>query len=314
MFSSLTTKLALKKAGLPLDFNNNNKKDGSIPGLDELDASASPWPPAWMSVKKLPLTAQAWLSPAPPPVPVAPACPQPGTLAPLDRGRKLEFGGGRPVVVLFLRCVGCAFAQKSFLALRALATKNQGSLRCVAVSHASAAATRKWIDLLGGSWSVEVLIDEDRSVYAAWGLGLGSVWYVLNPETQVQGWREKGWLGVRVADAVQRSGAATAASSSLTTAPKAAGKGRGGRGRGGKGGRGDGGRLGRGGWAEEEEEKEEDHDDDDDDLGPSTVMGNKWQQAGLFAIDGRGTVVWGAKALRADDVMDLDAAAAVLGF
>ncbi|KAI5924506.1 hypothetical protein F4810DRAFT_127300 [Camillea tinctor] len=300
MFSTLTTKLALKKVGLPsdtLDFSSN-RKDGSIPGLDDLDSSsASPapaWPPAWMSTKKLPLTAQAWLSPAPPPVPVAAQCPQPGDVAPLDRGRKLEFGGGRPVIVLFLRCVGCAFAQKSFLALRALATKNQGSLRCIAVSHASAAATRKWIDILGGSWSVEILIDEDRSVYAAWGLGLGSVWYMFNPTTQAQAWREKGWLGVRVADAIQRAGTATAASGSLTTAPARKGRNAGG----------EDGRRGEGGKGEEEEE----------DAGPSTVMGNKWQQAGLFAIDGRGTVVWGAKALRADDVMDLDAAAAVLGF
>ncbi|KAI1488576.1 hypothetical protein F5X96DRAFT_68886 [Biscogniauxia mediterranea] len=321
MFSTLTTKLALKKVGLPSDFSSSSftsssssssssgKKDGSIPGLDDLrdenSSSALPaWPPAWMSVKKLPLTAQAWLTPAPPPVPVAPACPAPGHAAPVDRGRKLKLdvggvgggGGGRPVIVLFLRCVGCAFAQKSFLALRALATKNQGRLRCIAVSHSSAAATRKWIDLLGGAWSVEILIDDDRSVYAAWGLGLGSVWYVLNPATQVQGWREKkeGWLGVRVADAVQQQ--QSTSSSSLTTAPPRrtnTGSGKGGR---------------RGQGAQDDEE------DDGEDVGPSTVMGNKWQQAGLFAVDGQGTVVWGAKALRADDVMDLDAAAAALGF
>ncbi|KAI1634754.1 hypothetical protein F4809DRAFT_643167 [Biscogniauxia mediterranea] len=307
MFSTLTTKLALKKIGLPSDFSSSSpssssssgKKDGSIPGLDDLlllrqdadknssssSAPASAWPPAWMSVRKLPLTAQAWLSPAPPPVPVAPACPRPGDAAPPDRGRKLE----------------------SFLALRALATKNQGRLRCVAVSHSSAAATRKWIDLLGGAWSVEVLIDDDRSVYAAWGLGLGGVWHVLHPATQVQGWREKGWLGARVADAVvvqqQRS---ASASSSLTTAPSPPRPRRADTGSGsGMGSRGKGGRRGLG---------DEEDDGEDDDLGPSTVMGNKWQQAGLFAVDGRGTVVWGAKALRADDVMDLDAAAAALGF
>lgn len=47
--------------------------------------------------------------------------------------------------------------------------------------------------------------------------------------------------------------------------------------------------------------------------GPSTVLGNKWQQAGAWAIDGRGTVVWGGKALRADDLMDLDQGAKILG-
>lgn len=41
-------------------------------------------------------------------------------------------------------------------------------------------------------------------------------------------------------------------------------------------------------------------------------MGNKWQQSGAFAIDGLGTVVWGRKAVRADDVLDLDEAVSAL--
>ena len=44
---------------------------------------------------------------APPPVPVAAESPKVGDLAPLDRDRKIEFGGGRRVLVVFLRCVGC---------------------------------------------------------------------------------------------------------------------------------------------------------------------------------------------------------------
>ncbi|KAI1779234.1 hypothetical protein F4818DRAFT_243450 [Hypoxylon cercidicola] len=287
MFASLTTKLAMRKAGLSsdtFDFSSKSSSkpnNGSVPGLDELEESNSSWP-AWMSTKKLPLTAQAWLSPVPPPVPVA-ECPKPGDLAPLDRDRQLTFGEGKPVVVLFLRCVGCAFAQKSFLALRELAIKNQGRLTCVAVSHSSKEATRKWVDLLGGAWNVEVVIDEERAVYAAWGLGLGNIWYMFNPTTQIQGWKEKGWLGIRVANSVQQTGslrqgaapagAASAKVASVGATPPA-------------------------GASE----------------GPSTVMGNKWQQSGLFAVDGRGTVVWAAKALRADDVMDMNAAAAALGF
>ncbi|KAI1154401.1 hypothetical protein F4825DRAFT_187182 [Nemania diffusa] len=300
MFASLTTKLAMRKAGLSsdtFDFSPKPTKDSRVPALDEAeDSNGAGWP-AWMSTKKLPLTAQAWLSPVPPPVPVAAECPKPGDLAPLDRDRQLEFGGGRPVIVLFLRCVGCAFAQKSFLALRALANRKQGSLRCIAVSHSSAAATRKWMDMLGGSWNVEVVIDEDRAIYAAWGLGLGSVWYMFNPTTQVQGWKEKGWLGIKVANTIQRTGEVdrlTARKSDLGV--KRTGTGSSTR------------SQGRGGARDIEAESEADAS------GPSTVMGNKWQQAGLFAIDGRGTVTWAAKALRADDVMDLDAAAAVLGF
>ncbi|KAI5867486.1 hypothetical protein GGS23DRAFT_179893 [Durotheca rogersii] len=297
MFSNFTTKLALKKAGLPsdaLDFASTSKSssksstNGSLPGLDELQGSNSSsggWP-AWTYKKNLPLTAQAWLSPAPAAVAVAAECPKPGDLAPLDRDRQLSFGGGVPVIVLFLRCVGCAFAQKSFLALRALATKNQGRLRCIAVSHSSREATQRWVDLLGGAWAVEIVIDEDRAVYAAWGLGLGSLWHVLNPTTQIQAWREKGWLGVRVADSLQRTGALKKPPPPTTAKGKA----------------------GAGGAAAAE------GGGDATENAPLTVLGNKWQQAGLFAVDGRGTVIWAAKALRADDVMDLDAAAAALGF
>jgi hypothetical protein len=200
MLSSFTTKLALRKVGIKsdtFDFSSKPAKstNGSQPGLDD-EESSSGWP-AWMSPKKLPLTAQAWLAPVPPPIPVA-ECPKIGDLAPLDRDRQLTFGGGRRVVVLFMRCVGCAckrslfachlrdqhitnthrhpVAQKSFLALRTLANKHQGTMTCIAVSHSSKEATRKWLDLLGGAWNVEVVIDEDRALYAAWGLGLGSVW------------------------------------------------------------------------------------------------------------------------------------------
>ncbi|KAI8951844.1 hypothetical protein F4801DRAFT_578162 [Xylaria longipes] len=307
MFSNLTTKLAMKKAGLSseaFDFSKSSSspvKNGSAGTPDDVDVSNGSGWAAWLSTKKLPLTAQAWLSPVPPPVPVAAECPKPGDLAPLDRDRQLSFGPGRPVIVLFLRCVGCAFAQKSFLALRTLASKKQGSLRCVAVSHSSAAATRRWMDMLGGAWNVEVVIDEGRAIYAAWGLGLGSVWYMFNPTTQVQGWKEKGWLGIKVADAIQRTGeadrlAAAAAAGTNDSGVKRTNTGLGTR------------SHGRSGVRETEAESEAGT------LGPSTMMGNKWQQAGLFAIDGRGTVIWAAKAVRADDVMDMDAAAAILGF
>jgi hypothetical protein len=131
MFTSLTTKLAMRKLGLNSDVlssfspptasdpppNNKARKltksappAGTVPGLEDEaldDASTSKWP-AWMTVKSLPLTVQPWLAPPPPPIPVAAECPKPGDLAPLDRDRKLAFGGGRKVLVVFLRCVGCA--------------------------------------------------------------------------------------------------------------------------------------------------------------------------------------------------------------
>lgn len=119
MFNGLATKLAMKKMGIPknaLDMSaltggsstEPNKLKKNPPGEEDADAAnANGWP-KWMTVKSLPLTAQAWLNPPPPPVPVAAECPKVGDLAPLDRDRKIEFGGGRRVLVVFLRCVGCA--------------------------------------------------------------------------------------------------------------------------------------------------------------------------------------------------------------
>lgn len=112
--------------------------------------------------------------------------------------------------------------------------------------------------MLGGAWNVQVIIDEDRALYAAWGLGLATVWEYFNPTTQGAAWREKGWLGSRVAGSVGRGG------------------GREGEG----GGRGGGGGMGAG-------------------------MGNKWQLGGAWAVDGKGVVVWGARAERPDEVVDL---------
>ncbi|KJR86152.1 uncharacterized protein SPSK_02604 [Sporothrix schenckii 1099-18] len=334
MFSSLTTKLAMKKMGISSDtFNlslpdmsgggaaadsdakagaNKLKKTrtgplppGTVPGLDDDDldgngrgggsSGGKQWP-AWMSVKALPLTVQPWLTPPPAPIPVATACPKKGDAAPLDRDRKLTVGGGaKPVVVVFLRCVGCAFAQKTFLNLRTLANRYAGQLTCIAVSHSSLAATQKWLDLLGGAWNVQVVIDEDRAVYAAWGLGLGSVWYVLNPSTQIQGWKETGWLGQTVAGYMEKrqpgkSGGAGAGAgadkknggASEAAPPPLAG-------------------TGGSGVVDAVSD------------GPATIMGNKWQQAGAFAVNSRGIVMFGQKALRADDVLDLDQAIASLG-
>ena len=169
-------------------------------------------------------------------------------------------------------------AQKTFLNLRALANKYNGALDCVAVSHSSEQATKKWIDLLGGAWNVRIVIDEDRALYAAWGLGLGNMWYVFNPSTQVQGWKEKGWLGDKVAGAIQKNGGASPAYQS---------------------------RQGNAGPQQQQQEEE-----DDDTV--NTTLGNKWQEAGSFAVDGRGTVIWGGKALKADDVMDLEEGAKLL--
>jgi len=294
MLANLTAQLALKKVGLSsdsLDFSylsgpsdqsrrrepNRQRKRAPQGYEDDYDDGGgggwSSWVPS-LSVKSLPLTVHPWLNPKPPPVAVG-RVPSVGSPAPADRDGKLRFGRQRTLVV-FLRCAGCAFAQKTFLALRSIANRHVGTIRCIAVSHSSAHATKKWIDFMGGAWDVEVVIDEDRAVYAAWGLGLGNIMYLFHPAAQVQGWKEKGWLGDEVAAAVNRTGGVTMRERGAYS------------------------RAG----------NNDDDDDDEDDY--SGIMGNKWQEAGAFAVDGKGTVVWGGKATRSDDMMNLEEGARIL--
>lgn len=38
---------------------------------------------------------------------------------------------------------------------------------------------------MGGAWAVQVVIDQEREVYAAWGLGTSTTYHLLNPWTQI---------------------------------------------------------------------------------------------------------------------------------
>ena len=116
MFSSLTTKLALKKAGLPTDLLNfsgplttstspTKLRKNQPDNIDQDDGNGG-WT-NWMSVKSLPLTAQAWLSPPPPPVAIG-RVPGIGDKAPVDKSGKIMFGEKKRILLVFLRCVGCA--------------------------------------------------------------------------------------------------------------------------------------------------------------------------------------------------------------
>lgn len=309
--SNLTTKLALKKLGIPSNafdnisnpFAGNNKNssksrptDGSNPGLDETDdkEDGKNWP-AWMQIKNLPLTVQPWLTPAPPPVPVAEP-PKVGDLAPLDREGRLVLGQGKRTLVVFLRCVGCAFAKQTFLALRTLSNRYAGVLHCIAVSHSSPAATSKWLDMLGGAWNISIVIDEKRELYAAWGLRTSSAWYVLNPATQVASWKAQGWMGERVATAVKKGDEVDKKAREIRARRAAAAAGK------------------KKNKTKAQGEGDEKDGADGDEEGPVTTMGNKWQQAGSWATDQRGTIIWGGPAKSADDVMDLDAGVRALGF
>ncbi|KAK0737392.1 hypothetical protein B0T21DRAFT_383375 [Apiosordaria backusii] len=225
MFSGLAQKAALKKIGLPSDtfsqisnaFNGDtsprpppNKLKKSPPtNNNPNDTSNNDNSKSWFSVSSLPLTVQPWFSPPPPPIPVS-TPPKIGDLAPTDPDRVLSSqlgssGGNRKTIVVFLRCVGCAFAQQTFTDLRALSLQHR-DLSFIAISHSSPAATEKWISLIGGKGSnIKLVYDPSRKIYASWGLGTGGWGYVLNVGTQVNGFKTKGWLGGKVAESVERT-------------------------------------------------------------------------------------------------------------
>jgi len=114
----------------------------------------------------------------PPAKEVAPA-PKVGDTAPSSA--KLSFPRPKPTFIVFLRYCGDPFAEKIFKRLAALSDAHRG-LCCVAISHASQAVTDAWVAQVGGAWETEVIVDEERDLYAAWGLGLSNTWHVYNPK------------------------------------------------------------------------------------------------------------------------------------
>lgn len=55
----------------------------------------------------------------------------------------------------------------------------------MAVSHSNNEHTTKWRRDIGGQdpSNLEIIVDEHRETYAAWGLGVASFWHVLNPQS-----------------------------------------------------------------------------------------------------------------------------------
>lgn len=81
---------------------------------------------------------------------------------------------GRAAVVAFLRHTGCPFAEATLRAMRDAAA-DDGRVQWLAVSHAPPDATDRWCRNLGGSGGVQLVSDQSRRSYAAWGLGQTSI-------------------------------------------------------------------------------------------------------------------------------------------
>ncbi|KAH8727838.1 hypothetical protein GQ44DRAFT_610808 [Phaeosphaeriaceae sp. PMI808] len=122
----------------------------------------------------------SWMSP---PTVVLGTMPAVGQKAPTTSKLSLPEQTGRPAIVSFLRHCGCPFAEKTFLGLRTLAS-TYPDIRFIAVSHSDQASTEKWLASLpdpskNSQPNLEIIVDAERDLYAAWGLGTSSFWHVL---------------------------------------------------------------------------------------------------------------------------------------
>ncbi|KAH7130646.1 hypothetical protein B0J11DRAFT_258094 [Dendryphion nanum] len=180
MFSKLATKVALHRAGLgnvsipsfPGETKNKSgtDKDGGDGGFTNPFANVQ-----WGVPKAL----STWQSA--PPVKEVEQPPAVGARAPVNAPKlRSLLLDGRPVVILFLRFIGCPFSEKIFLSMRTLANRNT-QIHFIAVSHCTKEATDKWIKDLGGAWVVDVVVDQERELYAQWGLGVSNWGHLLHP-------------------------------------------------------------------------------------------------------------------------------------
>ncbi|KAL1599777.1 hypothetical protein SLS60_007581 [Paraconiothyrium brasiliense] len=178
MFSKLGTKIALHRAGLgnvslPSLPKNESKGGEGGSGYEFSNPFANvQWGKAFSS----------WQAPAEG-YPVADP-PTIGIRAPSNSKLRFPPIDGRPCVILFLRFCGCPFTQKIFLRMRSLANRHTG-IHFIAVSHCTPEATAAWTKKIGGAWNVDVVIDEQRELYAMWGLGMSNWGHVLNPRNGI---------------------------------------------------------------------------------------------------------------------------------
>ncbi|KAF1837620.1 hypothetical protein BDW02DRAFT_565927 [Decorospora gaudefroyi] len=211
MFTSLGTKIALRKAGLgnvslpKTDglFGGGNTKNTDRNGANGEDTTfANPFANVQWGVPK---ALASWTTPPPPQNPVREP-PRIGERAQTNAKLRFPTVDGRPSVVLFLRFCGCPFTEKLFLQLRNLANRHT-SIHFIAISHCTPAATSDWLRKLGGAWNVDVSVDQNRELYALWGLGISTWAHVLHPRNgynQVMLRKNEGVWGQQVGEGACR--------------------------------------------------------------------------------------------------------------
>ena len=95
----------------------------------------------------------------------------------------------------FLRHPGCPFAERTLRSLRS-AAETSPEVEWIAVSHASRDATDEWARAVGESAGVELVVDADRRLYAAWGIGRTSLSHFMG-ERALRGVLRQAREGIR---------------------------------------------------------------------------------------------------------------------
>ncbi|KAF2719308.1 hypothetical protein K431DRAFT_286894 [Polychaeton citri CBS 116435] len=118
--------------------------------------------------------------------------PRIGSKAPESPSNKISYRDNKPKLLTFLRHCGCPFAEKTYLNFRE-AAKNHKDIDFIAVSHSDENSTNGWLKSLPQAGSepenLRMIVDADRTLYGAWGLGASGWAHVLNPTSLYSVWR-----------------------------------------------------------------------------------------------------------------------------
>jgi AhpC/TSA antioxidant enzyme len=85
-------------------------------------------------------------------------------------------------LVIFLRHVGCPFAENTIRSYRQWAAQHP-QVQVTAISHGTQEATERWLTAIGGAGPIQVLIDEPRGLYRQWGLQPSGFWHFAGPRS-----------------------------------------------------------------------------------------------------------------------------------
>lgn len=85
-----------------------------------------------------------------------------------------------PAVIVFLRHVGCPFAELTVQQLQRV-TAEHPELAWWLVSMGSEQTTSAWLETVGRPVGIEVVHDSSLATHARWGLGSSSVLHIMRP-------------------------------------------------------------------------------------------------------------------------------------